>query len=149
MYQNSPYMIFMLPKGEAYSRHFVHPVVRPSVRYLGRQITLKLLLGYIYRWQWGEGRTVPINHNPTLYIYWVISPFFIMVACPGHILESTKGIEIKLCTYIDVNERKKTRTIILSYNLHLSLFFFIKGCFLCYVLVYMWCWITSSAFYRQ
>ena len=55
MYQSSPYMIFMLPKGEAYSRHFVHPVVRPSVRYLGRQITLKLLLGYIYRWQWGEG----------------------------------------------------------------------------------------------
>ena len=29
-----------------------------------------------------------------------------MVAYPGHILESTKGIEIKLGTYIDVNERK-------------------------------------------
>jgi len=28
-----------------------------------------------------------------------------MVACPSHILESTKGIEIKLGTYIDVNER--------------------------------------------
>ena len=39
------------------------------------------------------------NHNPT-----ELSPlnhlFFIMVACPGHILESTKGIEIKLDTYI-------------------------------------------------
>ena len=29
-----------------------------------------------------------------------------MVAYPGHILESTKGIKIKVCTYIDVNERK-------------------------------------------
>jgi len=29
-----------------------------------------------------------------------------MDACPGHILESTKGIEIKLGTYIYVNERK-------------------------------------------
>jgi len=28
-----------------------------------------------------------------------------MVAYPGHILESTKGIEIKLGTYIDVNKR--------------------------------------------
>ena len=27
-----------------------------------------------------------------------------MVAYPGHILESTKGMEIKLATYIDVNE---------------------------------------------
>jgi len=32
-----------------------------------------------------------------------------MDVCPGHILESTKGIEIKLGTYIDVNERKKCR----------------------------------------
>jgi len=28
-----------------------------------------------------------------------------MVAYPGHILESTEGIEIKLGTYIYVNER--------------------------------------------
>jgi len=27
-------------------------------------------------------------------------------ACPGHILETPKGIEIKLGTYIDVNEKK-------------------------------------------
>ena len=39
-----------------------------------------------------------------------------MVAYPGRIFESTEGIEIKLGTYIDVNERK-TRTIILSYIL--------------------------------
>ena len=32
-----------------------------------------------------------------------------MVDYPGHILESTKGIEIKLGTYIDVNERKYRR----------------------------------------
>jgi len=29
-----------------------------------------------------------------------------MVANPSHILETTKGSEIKLGTYIDVNERK-------------------------------------------
>jgi len=32
-----------------------------------------------------------------------------MVAYPGHILGSTKGFEIKLATYIDVNERKCKR----------------------------------------
>jgi len=36
------------------------------------------------------------NHNPTLYIRELspINHFFIMVAYPGHILESTKGIKI-------------------------------------------------------
>ena len=56
-----------------------------------------------------RGRAVHNNHNPILYIYSYLPLinhlFFIMDACPGHILESTKGIEIKLCTYIDVNER--------------------------------------------
>ena len=32
-----------------------------------------------------------------------------MVAYPSHILESTEGIEIKLGTYINVNERKYRR----------------------------------------
>jgi len=32
-----------------------------------------------------------------------------MDACLGHILESTKGIEIKRGTYIDVNKRKCRR----------------------------------------
>ena len=38
------------------------------------------------------------NHNPTLYITELspINHFFIMVASPGHMLDSTKGIEIKL-----------------------------------------------------
>jgi len=36
--------------------------------------------------------------------YLPLTSFFIMVPYPGHILESTKWIEIKLCTYIDVNE---------------------------------------------
>ena len=56
-------------------------------------------------------RALHKNHNPTLYIT-ELSPlniFFIMVAYPGHIMESTKRIEIKLGTYIDVNERKYRR----------------------------------------
>jgi len=32
-----------------------------------------------------------------------------MVTYPGHILESTKGIEIQIGTYIDVNEREYRR----------------------------------------
>ena len=50
-----------------------------------------------------------MHKNPTLYIdrFSLNHLFFIMVACPGHILESTKGI--KLGTYIDVNERKCRR----------------------------------------
>jgi len=50
-----------------------------------------------------------------------------MFAYPGHILESTKGIEIKLDTYIDVNERKYRIHKPLSYLTfdlnYLSLFF--------------------------
>ena len=47
-----------------------------------------------------------------------------MDSCLGHMLESIKGIEIKLGTYIDVNEEiQKTRNIILAYILlELSLF---------------------------
>ena len=56
-----------------------------------------------------RGNAMHMNHNPTLCIT-ELSPinrfFFIMVAYPGHILESFKGIKIKLGTYIDVNERK-------------------------------------------
>ena len=58
-----------------------------------------------------RGMAVHKNHNPTLYIT-ELSPlnlFFIMVACPGHILESTKGIEIKLGTHIDVSKKKNRR----------------------------------------
>ena len=60
-----------------------------------------------------RGMAEPTKHNPPLYIYIVISPStlicLIMVAYSGHILESTKGIEIKLGTYIDVNEMKYQR----------------------------------------
>ena len=38
-----------------------------------------------------------------------LNNFFLMVGCSYHILESTRGIEIKLDTYIDVNERKYRR----------------------------------------
>jgi len=60
-----------------------------------------------------RGSAVHKNHNPTLYLHsylpLTICFFFIMDSCLGHILESTKGIEIKLGTYIDVNERKCRR----------------------------------------
>ena len=59
-----------------------------------------------------RGKAVHKNHNPTLYIE--LSPLNHLFssqwfACPGHNLESTKGIEIKLGTHIDVNERKCRR----------------------------------------
>ena len=75
------------------------------------------------------------GQNPTSTIlpciFTELSPFnllfFITDACPGHILESTKEIEIKIGTYIDVNERKYRRQEPQSYlifNLeYLSLFF--------------------------
>ena len=55
--------------------------------------------------------------------YLPLTIFFIMVAYPGHILESTKVIEFKLGTYIDVNEDKNHNPILhLSHN-YFSLFF--------------------------
>jgi len=63
-----------------------------------------------------------------------------MDACLGHILESTKGVEIKLGTYMYANKKKCSRqeqysylTLYLSY---LSLILFLKGGFLCHVLVF-------------
>ena len=55
-----------------------------------------------------KGREVHKNHNPTLYIT-ELSPINHFFSLWLPILESTKGIEIKLCTYIDVNERKCKR----------------------------------------
>ena len=56
-----------------------------------------------------------------------------MVAYPRHILESTKGIEIKLYAYIDVNERKYRRqepySYLTFYLNYLSLYFFYKWLF--------------------
>ena len=68
-----------------------------------------------------------------------------MDACPCHILESTKEIEMKLGLQIDCSEGKGSapKTIILSYILT-ELSHHKKGCFLCHVLVYKWCWITNS-----
>ena len=76
-----------------------------------------------------RGSALHKNHNTTLYIYSVISPypFFIIVAylekykrdlfplnfvfviidvCLGHIFESTKGIKMELSSWIDGSERK-------------------------------------------
>jgi len=56
-----------------------------------------------------RGSALPKNHNPSLYVteLSLINRSFIMVAYPGHILESLLGIEIKIGTYIDVNKRKE------------------------------------------
>jgi len=46
-----------------------------------------------------RGRAVHKNHNPTLYIYSVISPlpfFYIMDVCPGYILEVLKWLKWNL-----------------------------------------------------
>ena len=62
----------------------------------------------IDRWQNEEGQCTITIILPG--ILTKLSPlnhlFFIMVACPGHILESTN---IKLGTYIDESERKCRR----------------------------------------
>ena len=59
---------------------------------------------------------------------------------------------MRLDTYIDVNEKKCSRQkakVYLTFYL-LSLLFSLKGFFFVIdVLVYNWCWNTSSAFYRQ
>ena len=48
-----------------------------------------------------RGSAVHKNHNPILYIE--LSPlnhlFLIMVDCPGHMLESTKGLKLNLIDY--------------------------------------------------
>ena len=72
-----------------------------------------------------RGSAVYNNYNPNLYITEIspIKHFFIMVAYPGHILESTKGIEIKLGTYINVNERRQEpQSYLKFYFNYLSLF---------------------------
>ena len=51
-----------------------------------------------------RGSAVHNNHNSCILLSYL--PFF---TYPGHILESTEGIKIKLATYIDVNERKYRR----------------------------------------
>ena len=123
---------------------------------------LKWNLVYTCRWMAVRGRAVHKNHNSILYIYWVIplyNLFFIMdarmVACPAHILESSKVIGIKLGTYIYWMMLMKGSAVDKNHNpiLHFTWVIpprkIIKGGFLCHVLVYKWCWITSSAFYRQ
>ena len=64
----------------------------------------------VYRKMAVKTRAVHKNHNLTLYIYRVISPqqfyFYILVACPGHTLDGTKGIKMKLGLYIDGSELK-------------------------------------------
>ena len=74
---------------------------------------------YIERWQWEEGQCTRTIILPCVRLNRVISPLpfilFTIDACPGHILESTNGIEMKL-GFIDRwqwEEGQCTRTIIL------------------------------------
>ena len=72
-----------------------------------------------------------------------------MFACPCHILESAKWLKLNLVHTLMLIRGSlvdKNHYPTLSY---LSLILFIKGGFLYHVLVYKWCWITSSAFYRH
>ena len=63
---------------------------------------------FIYRWPWVEGQYIRTIIMPCVCIE--ISPItiyvFITEAYSGHILESAKGIEMKLGLYIDASERK-------------------------------------------
>ena len=74
---------------------------------------------FIDTWQWEEGQCTKPSSFPVYIELSLLNIVFVMVACPGHIFESTKGIMIKFGTYIDVNERKCSRqkNIILSYIL--------------------------------
>jgi len=54
---------------------------------------------------------VEVQSTRTVMVPWILSylpinHFFVMVACPGHILSRTIGFEIKLSICIDGNERK-------------------------------------------
>jgi len=62
-------------------------------------------------------------------------------------LENTKGLEIKLGTYIDINENCR-RTIILSYILLSPYFFHKRWLSLSFLGVQMVLDNTTSAFYR-
>ena len=79
--------------------------------YLGKYIMNCNETWFIDRWQNEEGQcTITIILFGILTKLSPLNHFFsIMVACPGHILESTKWIEIKLGTYIDVDKRKCKR----------------------------------------
>ena len=88
--------------------------VRPSIQYLVRQITLKLLLSfksnlvYTCRQMAMRRRTEPKNNNHTLFCPQCYLPItiFIIVACPGHILKSTKWIGMELGLQIDGSQGK-------------------------------------------
>jgi len=54
--------------------------------------------------------------------------FPIIDASPGHVLERAKGIEIKLGTYINVNERKYSRQEPLSYFVIKFVFIVMSWC---------------------
>jgi len=77
------------------------------------------------------------DHNPTLIVIGLFSPnhlFFIMHACLGHILESSKWIEMKPDLYIDDSERKGnvqepySYCVYLQSNLPITILFIMDAC---------------------
>ena len=65
---------------------------------------------FIDRWQWEKVKWTRTITIPFIVLsYLPVTILFILVAYPGHILESTIGVEIKLGTYIYVNEREYRR----------------------------------------
>ena len=58
-------------------------------------------MNLIYRWMAVKERTMHANHSPILYIYSVISPKQF-----NFVLESAKGMEMKLGLQIDDSMRK-------------------------------------------
>ena len=89
------------PKGEAYSRHNLYPVyltiqffIMDGCLYLEKYKQDCNKTWFIDRWQWEEGQcTITIILPCTFTQLSSLSHCFIMVGCPGHILESTKEID--------------------------------------------------------
>ena len=87
------------------------------------------------------------NHSPVLYIP-ELSPLWLL-AISWKVL---KGLKINLVhtqMLMRGSTDDKNHNPILHFTLIISPYFFIKRLFSLHVLVYRWCWITSSAFYRQ
>jgi len=81
---------------------------------------------FLDRWQWKEGQCTWIIILPC--ILTSLSPLKqfcpIIVACPGHFLESIKGIVIKLVTYMRGSAEDKNHNPILHFPLVISLYYF-------------------------
>ena len=94
-------------------------------------------------WQWEEGKCTRTIILPCILLsYLPLTIFFIMVAYPGHILESTKGIEIKHTLMLmrgNTEDKNNNPVLHFTWINYLSLSFFIKN-----VVLFVISWCTSS-----